>query len=58
MCVHCLQVIDVASAQQSSVQNETMGAYAFSNETSDNKNQKVRIYVYIHGYSPSASIVL
>ena len=45
MCVHCSQVIDVASAQQSSIQNEIMGAYAFPNETSDNKNQKVRIYI-------------
>ena len=58
MCVHCSQVIDVASAQQSSVQHETMGAYAYPNETSDNKDQKVRIYIYVHGYSPSGSIVL
>ena len=55
MCMHCSQVIDIASAQQSSVQHETTGAYAVPNETDDNKTKKVctvsmHVFTNTHNY--------
>ena len=43
MCVSYLQVIDVASAQQSSVQHETTGPYTLPNDETADKDQKVSI---------------
>ena len=52
MCVYCLQVIDVASAQQSSVQHETTGPYALPNDETADKVQKVSILynTYVRTY--------
>ena len=51
MCMHCSQVIDIASAQQSSVQHETTGAYAVPNETDDKKVCTVSMHVFTNTHT-------
>ena len=56
MCIHCLQAMGVANAQQSSAQDQNAEPFALSNKT-DDKNKKVfacvsfvRVFIvmYVH----------